>query len=275
MENQVSVPVPQAPIAPQGQGDLPSGSKRSGAVKKIIILVILAVIAGGVYFAYRLLSTEDIEVLNQAGRPSPSQEALPSQETRVTEDFSGVEISIDRWHSWSTDPETGRIEQVNGRLEIDIPSTSGIYNAGAIDTRFEVKGDFEVVVDLAIVEGGIDSSETGLIFHDASENWPNRLSLLVKKEEGGTMLHAVSFVNGVQSYSGSRVYDNSGPFTVKISRLKGVATFSVLEEGGFEVIRTLTDFYTGDGFISLQANSFEPNYPGVFSTFDNFSLSPQ
>lgn len=277
MENQSSSPITQSPVSPQNEGVSVSnivpatkeaGPKKKGILKYILIIVLFVAIMGGIFIAYNLWSS------GEAGLPDITGE-LPKSGTKVVDDFSNGPLSTENWFPWTTKTETSSVEQVNGRLEIEIPSTSGVYNAGGVDTKVNITGDFEATVDLAIISGGVDSSETGLIFHDTDDNWPNRLSLFLRKEEDGTKLHAVSFVNGEQSYFGSRTYESSGPFTVKIKRSKGVATFSVLEGGDFEVIRTLTGFYTGGGYVTLHVNSFEPNYPAVFSTFDNFSLTLQ
>ena len=85
-------------------------------------------------------------------------------------------------------------------------------------------------------------------------------------------MHAVGFLNGEQIYTSSRIYESAGPFTVKISRSKGVATFSVKEGGQFVERGALRDFYTGSGVVSLLTKSFEPDYPAVLSSFDNFVL---
>ena len=188
------------------------------------------------------------------------------------DNFDGDNLNVEKWNTWSTKARA-RIEQRGGRVEIEIPAGNTEYTSGGIDWGETIIGNFEATVDLSFPRGGENAgSDVGFIFRDESEDWLNQLSIFLRNEEDGSFsLRAVSIVNGTSTDLGSKPHSSSGPFTIRIARSGGSATFSVEEGGKFVVLGEATaGVYRGGGKITLHVNSYGPNFPPVLATFDNF-----
>jgi len=260
---------PQTPSPVVEPAPVSSTASQSPKKKLLFIFIIVVVLF--------LLGVGFVVFFQAQERETASSSSMPAVVDEGGRDsFEGASLDTDLWDAWSTQGKA-RIEQVNGRLEIEIPTGVTQYTSGGVNWKENISGDFEAMVDMSLVRGGVNrGSDVGFIFRDMSEAWDNQLSMFLRKEiDGSFSLRAVRSVDSVVSDLGSNSYPRSGPFTVRIVRSAGKVNFAVKEGSDFVTIGgAISDFYLGPGKITLHVNSYPLGFSSVVSIFDNFSVKP-
>lgn len=199
--------------------------------------------------------------------PSPTPGAIT-----FSDNFDAPALDTSFWTAFFP-VEKGRVEQKNGKLEVEISGVRNTYNAAHLETDKIFTGDFSITADITEVKSGKPpGADTGLFFHNS--DWKNQLSILLRKTaDNEYTLIAGSNIDNTWTTAGEKKYNSSGPFTVRITRTGGKGIFQVKENGNFVLLGPVADsVYGGDGRISLHTNSWEPNYPFLLSAYDNFTV---
>lgn len=278
----VQVPAPQfvsnEQITPAVSPEPPTKSSRK---KLLLIAVMIGFLTGGGVLAYILVTNgwlqkeKEQTSLPKLIQPTLQPTEIPTQSSIISDDFDSATLDTKLWNFWTLS-DTSRAVQNNGKIEIEIPAGFTEYSSAGVDSTVVINGDFEATVDAEIVQGGdAFGSEIALVFHEGIGEWTNQLSIfLVKDELGGVSIRAYKNLNGeYTTLDFVKSYEHAGPFTISLKREKGIVTFSYKEGAEFVTLGQLTSgYYVGSGIITLHVNTFEPNFPGVISTFDNFVL---
>ncbi len=266
MDNPVPQNQPQGivqPNQPQGNAGQPAPSKKS-LPKILIVIVLLVIVATGGFLGYSLLSEGDRDISLPTSRPFGPRLV-------ISDSFDSFTLDTEKWLDWTSD-DGARVVQQDSRVELSILPGRTTYTDAGLNSTASITGDFEVSVDIVLIEGGeLFGSESALVFHD--DSWENQISFYVRKElDNQVVVHAVTFTDGSELEVGEKGYDYTGPFKVRIARKGKTTTFSVRENDSFVPIGQINDFYSGDGGITLHVNSKDPDFPTVLSGFDNFVL---
>jgi len=267
---QTTAPVSNEQIDPEVTPEPP----KKFPPKPLVIIIILGLLIGIGFFVYELFIRGSS--VSQRGEISIKSSPESLIGTSVSDNFESNYFNEELWTIF-TSFESSRVKINEGKIQLEIPAGYTEYSSSGVTLLKSVEGDFEVQVDSAIIAGGeLNGSETALIFHNDERIWNNLLSIYLKKEGIATFIKAYSLYNGVfEGIVSYKTYQEPGPFTLKIARQNDIVTFSEkpVESSTFKTFGTLTsNFYTGTGIITLQVSSFEDNFPGVISTFDNFNL---
>lgn len=197
-----------------------------------------------------------------------SQEQASPVARQVTDSFSGETLDKAMWDAWKSDSQSNVVIE-DGKLVIGTPASASKKTTVVVNSTVVTEEDFEASVDVEIVQGD-ENSTTGFTFHDGAGGWQNRLTIFLNSQTDGSVdVSAVKVLDGTVEVLGFLFFNKLGPFTLRITRSAGTATFIIDET----VIGEATSgVYQGEGRFSFHVVSHEPNFPSVSSSFDNFAL---
>lgn len=264
MDESVESSGPQVTITP------PEPNKKPILIITLVLVMLLVAVALLVVVVVRRQQTKVEEGV--VTKPQVTQPAEPTQpptfKGSFTDNFEEVDLNTNNWQGWISEGEPV-IKQEGGKVVFEIPEDVGGPSSGILDSTLLVSGNFDASVDVELSVGG-QNNETGFIFHEDVEGWPNCLAILFNKEsDGSVFVRAISVRNGEASDLGSK-YASAGPIKVQMIRAGNSVEFVV--EG--ETIGKVEKYdFQGDGRLAFQVSSLEPDFPSVVSAFDNFSLT--
>ncbi len=200
---------------------------------------------------------------------------IPQTTATISDNFDGGSLDTGKWKIYSNNPQiaTGSaIKQENGVLRFTIPSGLTSYTGITADYKDKITGDYEASADVTLEQGGDPyGADSMIIMHD--DTWDNGLLLTLRKETGGIYkLYALNKINGVHNEVKVVTIASNGPVTLQIKRIGTSGDFYYkLGNGSLTQIASVPNVYAGNGTLALTINSWEPNFPAITSTFDNFS----
>jgi hypothetical protein len=251
---------------PTQQPVITSASGSTFPVKKLLLalgIIVLLLLTG--IFIFLLLKAKRQSAISTRTTQVATPTIVPMQSFKEQDFFEGGFLSV-IWdlNRLAGNPEV-KLEQ--GKLVMAVPGGGPTRSVAILTLGRLVTTYFETSVDVELKDGG-EGSETAFVFHDEVDGWPNRLAFYLTKNEEGTFVRAVSFVDGEERELATTNLPPDNKVTFTITRATDSASFSI---DGIPFAHG-EGIYSGEGKVSLALNSIEPFFPQATSLFDNFTF---
>jgi len=220
---------------------------------------------------WQIIKSKQLASIKQVGGRNSCEDLA------FADNFNDNNLDAGRWSSFVATGSGSTVSEENGLIRVNIPNGRSEYTNGGIKILEDLSGNFEITTNVIIeqISSPQASFASGLFFHDSDLRNALELKIISTNTEGKYDLIAVNRFNHQNETIAGISLTGTDLVRIKIKRRDDkVEWYYKIGDGDFISLGQVTnEFYTGAGLVILSTKNYGPDFPGITSTFDNFSLS--